>query len=331
MPLFLLPSAAAAQKTDVLVLLGGDRVTGEIRSYSQGRVNLDTSSAGVIPVKWNHILSISSDKRFDLETITGKHYFGSLAPSDPPGKLVIVQETATLTLDFLDVFQLAPLFQSFWRRWDGSLDAGFNYTQSSQLIQFNLNADSTYRRPKYELVGTLSFLFSHQTGVTETSHGAVAFRYDRFLPNRWLFELGVGLERNVQLGLKLRELAVIGGGRNFIQTNQGQLTGFAGVSVNREEPVEGEGKNNAEAVVGGRYSYFMYDFPKLTLAASVIAFPSITTSGRVRLEASGSAKREIVSDFYVSLSVFDSFDRKDPTTGRARNDWGPTISIGWKF
>ena len=60
-------------------------------------------------------------------------------------------------------------------------------------------------------------------------------------------------------------------------------------------------------------------------------YPSLTEIGRVRLEATGSAKREIVSDFYLALSIFDSFDSRDPTTGQAKNDWGPTLSIGWQF
>jgi hypothetical protein len=43
------------------------------------------------------------------------------------------------------------------------------------------------------------------------------------------------------------------------------------------------------------------------------------------------AKREIIHDFYVSLSLFDSFDSRDPTTQQAKNDWGPVLSVGWTF
>ena len=75
----------------------------------------------------------------------------------------------------------------------------------------------------------------------------------------------------------------------------------------------------------------MYDFPKVTISASLEVFPSLSEGGRVRLEATASAKREIVSDFYLSLSVYDSFDSKDPSTGLAKNDWGPTLSVGWQF
>jgi Protein of unknown function, DUF481 len=324
-------SPAFAQKTDVLVLLNGDRMTGEIKSYSQGRLTLDTPAAGWISVKWNKILSIQSEKQFDVETIDGLHHYGALAPSDPPGKLLIVSDRETLAVGFLEVFDISPVRQRFWRRWDGSLNLGFNYTQSSHLAQFNLSADATYRVRKYQLVTNLSSFFSRQDDATATERGAFATYYDRFLGNRWVAEGGVGLDRNIQLGLKLRVSAGLGFGRYLVQTNTKELVTLVGLIGNHEQPVEGEGKYNAEATLAGRYSYFMYDFPKLTISASLQVYPSLTEGGRVRLEAAGAIKREIVSDFYLSLSIYDSFDSRDPTTGLSKNDWGPTLSIGWQF
>jgi len=329
--LFLASAPLLAQKDDVIVLLNGDRYTGEIKSYSQGRITVDTSAAGWISIKWNKILSITSTKLYDIETIDGLHHYGSLAASDPPGKLVIVSSPETFIVGFFEIFDISPVFQHFWRRWEGSLDLGFNYAQSSHLVQFNLSADATYRRRDFEIVSNLSSLFSRQEGVTATERGAFATRYDRFIGNRWVAEGGVGFDRNIQLGLDLRISAGIGFGRNLVQTNQKQLLVYVGLLGNREQPVEGDSKLNGEATVGGRYSYFMYDFPKVTITAAVQVYPSLTTGGRVRLEASASAKREIVSDFYLSLSIYDSFDSKDPSTGLSKNDWGPTLSIGWQF
>jgi len=324
-------ASAFAQKTDVIVLENGDRLTGEIKSYGQGRLTVDTSAVSIVNIKWNRIVSITSDKLFDLQTIDGTRYFGTLSPSDPPGKLVIETASGKITLDFLDVFLVSPLYQSFWRRWDGSLDLGFNYTESSQLTQFNLNANGIYRRPTFSLESDISVTYSRQNGVTGASRGTYSIAYFRFLSDRWFVATLVGLDRNIQLGLDLRVLGAVGGGRNLIQTNQTLLATYVGVTVNHEQPVEGESKYNSEAVIGGKYSYFMYDFPKITLGAALAVYPSLTESGRVRLEASASAKRDIVSDFYISLSLFDSFDSKNPTTGQAKNDWGPTLSVGWTF
>ena len=324
-------AAALAQKTDVLVLQNGDHFTGEIKSYNQGKLAVDTSGVGWIYVKWSHLVSIRSEKVFDVETIDGIHHFGSLAPSDPPGELTIVSGPDSLTVPFFQVFDLAPVFQSFWRRWEGSFDLGFNYTNSSKLVQFNLNGEATFRMRTAEVVAGVTSFFSRQNGETAAERGSVGLRLDRYLKCRWLLEIGVGFDRNIELGLKGRTSIGAGGGRYVVQTNQARLTVFAGFLANREQPVEGETAYTAEATVGGRYSYFMYDFPKITINASVQVYPSLTESGRVRLEAAASAKREIVSDFYLALSVFDSYDSRDPTTLQSKNDWGPTISAGWKF
>src|SRR5262249_58529843 len=89
MPL-LWAAPAAAQKADIIVMINGDRNTGEIKSYDEGRLLLSTSNQGDIKIEWAKIVSITSDKTFDLELTDGTHIFGTLQPSDPPGKLQVV-------------------------------------------------------------------------------------------------------------------------------------------------------------------------------------------------------------------------------------------------
>jgi hypothetical protein len=329
--LFAAASTLLAQKTDVITLTNGDRVTGEIKSYAAGRLTVDTSHSSWIKVKWSLITSIASDKQFDIETIDGVHHYGSLAPSVPPGKLTIVSGPETITVGFFDVFTLAPFYETFWRKWEGSLDFGFNYTQSNDLIQFNFDFDATYRMRESQFVLDLNAFFSRQEGVTGASRGSFSLLYDRYFGKKWVGEAFLGLDRNIQLGLDLRETVGVGAGYFFLQTNQSWLLALAGFTGNHEIPVDGDADDSAEAVIGARYSYFMYDFPKLTIGATLAVFPSLTISGRVRVEFSASVKREIVSDFYLSLSLFDSFDSRDPSTLTAKNDWGPTVSIGWQF
>jgi hypothetical protein len=328
---FLAAAPLLAQKTDVIELEGGDRITGEIKEYDQGRLTVDTAHSSWIKIKWSLVRAITSDKIFDVETIDGVHHFGTLSPSDPRGKLTIGTGPDALTVGFFDVFDITPVYQTFWKRWEGSLDLGFNYTQSSNLTQFNLDFGATYRMTDWQLRTSLSSFFSRQNGVTGAERGSFGVIYDRVLPNRWILEGGTGLDRNIQLGLKIREFVGVGAGRYIIQTNQTQLQPYIGVTANHEVPVEGNTIDSAEGVVGCRYTYFMYDFPKLTLSSTAQVFPSFTVSGRVRVEFNASVRREIISDFYMSLSLFDSFDSKDPTTDKPLNDWGPTVSIGWQF
>jgi hypothetical protein len=313
------------------VLQNGDRITGEIKAYGGGKLTVDTSHSGWVKIKWSLIASIESDKQYEIELTDARKLYGSLGTTDPVGRLAVVTSSGPVEIGFFDVFALSPVYQTFWKRWEGSLDLGFNYTSSSSLTQFNLDFDGTYRMKDSRIVNDLSVFFSRQNGVTGASRASFSSRYERFLKGPWLVLGGIGLERNVQLGLDLRVLAGAGGGYNVIQTNQTQLTPFIGLVGTHEQPVEGESSYSVEGVAGCRYTYFMYDFPKITLGADVQVYPSFTVGGRVRLEASASAKREIISDFYLSISIFDSYDSRDPSTLQSKNDWGPTVSIGWSF
>jgi Protein of unknown function, DUF481 len=326
-----LAAPAAAQKTDVIAMANGDSYTGEIKSYSVGRLLLDTDNAGNVSIKWNKIVSITSSKIFDIELADGTHVYGSLSPSTPAGKLDIVSETERRTLDFLAVVRMARIRRSFWNRIDGSFDLGFTYTQANQFVQFDLNGDATYRTKAFAVITNWSVFLSKQQGVTSSQRAAFSMDYAYFLKNRWFLGGLTGLDRNLDLGLDRRVSAGVGGGRYLVQTNQTQLAALAGILVNHETPVSGESSYNAEAFVGAQYSTFMYDFPKLTFKATLKVFPSLTETGRVRLQLNASAQREIVSDFYIAISIFDSFDSEPPTEGAAKNDWGPVISIGYKF
>src|SRR5262252_4388847 len=136
---FLVAFPALAQKTDVIVLFNGDRVTCEIRSYDAGRLQVKTDIASDINVKWNKIVSITSSKEYEIETTDGFVHYGTLAPSDPPGKLRVVSEAETEDLDFMSVVRISPMYESFWKRWQGSVNLGFNYTQANDYVQFTFS------------------------------------------------------------------------------------------------------------------------------------------------------------------------------------------------
>jgi len=324
-------SSALAQRTDVIVLFNGDRVTCEIRSYSAGRLSVKTDIASDISVKWNRIVSITSSKQFEIETADGFVHYGTLAPSDPPGKLRVVSEAETEDLDFLSVVRISPMFESFWRRWQGSVNLGFNYTQANDYVQFTFSGDADFRRPSFELAVSLSVFFTSQANVPSNQRASFLTQYEKFLADRWLVIGFGGIDRNIQLGLDWRYSLGGAYGRDLVNTNQTRLTTAAGLVGMHEEPVTGSSTNDLAAIVAAQFSHFTYDFPKVTFGASLSVIPYLTQSGRVRVSFNASAKREIARDFYLTLTIFDDFDNRDPSTGQPKNDWGPTLALGYTF
>jgi uncharacterized protein DUF481 len=330
--LLLAPAGAAlAQKTDVVVMINGDRNTGEFRSYNEGYLTLKTDNQGDLRIKWNKILSIESEKTFEIELVDGSKIWGKLEPSEPTGKLIVVSGGFRRPLGFLDVVRIAPLYRNVWTGLNGSVDFGFTYTEANSFVQLNFNGEATYRSRGFQLGTELSAFVSHQEGVTASERAYWQVDYGYFLPRLWYLGAVARFEHNKELGLDLRALGGLGVGRHIVQTNQTLFDVLVGAAGSHETPIDGEGSYSVEAVVASRYTYFMYDFPKLAFGVDVTVFPSLTDSGRVRLQADARVRRDIISDFYVSVSIFDTFDSRPPTEGAAKNDWGPVVSVGYKF
>lgn len=329
--LLLLAFPVLAQKTDVVETTAGDHFTGEIKSYSEGRLLVASRDAGDVKIKWNRIVNIRSAKLFDVELTDGTRLLGSLAPSTPPGKLVIVQESGPVTLDFTAVVRLEPIYQGFWRRLDGAVDLGFTYQKANSFRQFNLNANSRYRTKKFQLATTITSFIGEQQGATDSQRGSLVLDYQVFLKERWFVGGLAGADRNLDLGLNSRFSLGAVVGRYLKQTNRSHLAVRVGLVEIVEQPVDGDSRTSTEALIGGDYSTFTYEFPEISLNASLAVSPSLSQSGRIRAQADVSVRREIVADFFLSISLFDTFDSEPPTEGAHRNDWGSVLSIGYKF
>ena len=127
-------STAYAQKTDVVRLANGDRITGEVTSLSRGQLTFSTDDAGTIYFEWDNVVSLESTRQFDVTTSDGRRFFGSLL-AGPPRTLVVSEPAGEVSLQMTDVTVIMPIGSSFWERLDGSLDIGFSYTRSSHVAQ----------------------------------------------------------------------------------------------------------------------------------------------------------------------------------------------------
>src|SRR5271170_6767954 len=74
----LLAGRAEADKTDVVVLLNGDHLTGEIKGMSRGQLDFKTDDAGRFSIEWVKIARVTSKHIFEVELSSGKKYYGTL-------------------------------------------------------------------------------------------------------------------------------------------------------------------------------------------------------------------------------------------------------------
>ena len=325
------PRPVLAAKTDVVVLRNGDRVTCEIKILQRGKLQVKTDDMGTVDIEWDKIRELTSLGLFEVEDLRGRLFFGSLRPGPGEGQIDVVGLSGTTTLSFPSVVRIQQLKTSFWKRVSGSFDAGFSYTSSSRLTQFNLDGRLTLRQPTFQLELRASSIVTRQPDAPQTQRGSADFGYVRFRGNRHIVFGLVGLEQNRELGYDLRAGLRGGWGRYLVRSQGNELLGAIGLNVNREVPVEGDPTENLEALIALNWANFAYSTPKTDIEIGLLVFPSLSSWGRWRLELDAQINREIIKDFFISLKGYDSFDSDPATAGASRNDWGVTLGLGYSF
>ncbi len=330
--ILLVTNVVSAQKIAEVVLWNGNHITGEVKSLQQGKLKFKTDHAGTIYIEWEFVNSVTSTNFFEVENQLGDHYYGMLAPGPEDKKLTVIGSTETVILDLAKVVTIMPIKQTFWGRIDGSLNLGFSFTSADSILQYSLESDATYRQPNYSARVKLNSIQTQQDSG-DTFRQGLDFTYTRYYKNRYFGAGNLSFNRSSELGLDLRTQVGFIVGRSFTQNNRSTLAAGIGPAISRETPIGGEPSDYAlMAVFGGRYHFFLYNFPKTDILIYLAVMPNITEWPRVRVEFNGSLKREIINDFTVNLSVFDSYD-SDPSseTAVANHDFGIVLSVGWTF
>jgi hypothetical protein len=323
--------AAAAPKTDVIVLRNGDRITCEIDLMERGSLCVKTDDMGTLNIEWDKIASLRADATFEIEDVVGAQYYGALREGPRDGALRLESPASVHVLDMLAVVRVSRMGRTFWNRLDGAIDLTTSYTSASELFTLDLAGEVVYERPRYEIGFDVSSTLTRQPGVDDTRRWNGTLNAQQRRPGRW-FRFGQGLlEQNRELGFSLRGSLAAGAGRYFVQSLHDDLMGAAGLSVSREVPVDGDATTNPELLLSLQYSRVRYDFPKIDILVSLTAFESLDGWGRTRVEADARLRREILKDFNLTLRAYESYDSEPATEGAALHDYGFTFGFGYTF
>ncbi|MEJ2104293.1 MAG: DUF481 domain-containing protein, partial [Ignavibacteriaceae bacterium] len=223
---------ALAQRTDVVTLLNGDKITGEIKLLQTGLLNFKTDNMGTINIEWIKIDKIRSDKNFEVELDDGRTYYGYIEPGSIEGTLLVKRDSTDVRLFMKYIVKITRIKESFWDILSGYVQLGFSFTKASQIGQLSFGLSGKYRTINhYTELNANSIITTTKKEPTSRKED-ISLTYNRFLKSRWFWAGIVGAEENTELGLKLRTSLGGGGGLNVIQTNKELLSTLAGFSIN---------------------------------------------------------------------------------------------------
>jgi hypothetical protein len=327
------PAAAAErEKTDIIILANGDRITGRILSAQYGYLNLDSKHSGSVAIEWPSVRSIETRYTFRVVRFGGLHYSGVIHTTPDGRSLVVGSGPDAITVPMAEVSSLAPYEESFWSRVDGNVSLGYSYTKASAITQGNFGFTATYTGNNLESTVSGSALLSRDsTGATtdqDQIQGTAFFL--RPSPNFW--GLLATVQRDQALGIDGR---VVGGaalGRRLFESYKSQVTGIVGLVYNQEWASSGGGSNSSvEGVIGGEWRIFKFTYPKVSLDSELLLYPSITESPRLRGTLNITLRYKLTERFVLQLSYYGNYDSRPPTEGAATTDYGITTSLAYSF
>lgn len=322
--------AAAATRTDVVVLANGDRITGEILTLDRGQLEFKTDDAGTLYIEWDDIRRLEAVRLFEVGLTDGRRFVGSLAPATD-GTLIVAGLGPPLSFPMGEVTLIVVQGTNFWKRLEGSIDLGFSYTKSSGVAQLNVNSDTLYRRPRFDASLAMSLTATRQQDGEEDDRGSIEAAYLRHRWPRWFVGGIARFESNRSLGLRLRSQVSGITGPRLVNSNRAQVLAGGGLVVSDERGVDATATRNLEGLLMIQTSYFTYDRPRSDLTSSLTYYPSLSNAGRHRLQLDASLRQELLRNLFVGLNVYDSFDSRPPNPDFDVNDVGITFSIGWSY
>ena len=330
--LLMLLSGIAHADTDVIVFENGDRLTGEIKFMERGRLSFETDATGTINIQWDKVASVTSDQNIQVEMISGVRYFGHVKMDEDDSKVVVETDAGPVQLENSRVVKMNPIDQTALRDIDIDVAAGYNFTKASDVQQFNFAINGDYRTRERIISASFSSLFSDSESNDKSQRQILGLNYTRLRANRWLNDASLRFEQNDELGLTLRTSLGSGAGRIIKQSNHALIVLRAGLQVTREDLVgEPEDVDSLESYFSGKLDWFRYDTPELDWSTNLEIIPSLTESGRVRVEFNTNLKWEIIGDLFWQLEFYDSYDSKPPSDTGSSSDHGVITSISYEF
>jgi len=323
---------AYAAKTDVVILINGNAVTGEIKSLEFGSLRYSTDSMGTVNVDWEDIVSVTSNQALQIELTDGRRFFGSLLAPDERYVVRIKTDSQELSFPAQQVIRITPIETSerFIERLDGNFSLGFQTQKSSDVSSSSVAADIAYRSRKYLVGLRLNSTVTDQPNEPTKARQSVETNYQRFRNNRWFTDWFTSWEKNDELGIEAR--VSVGGalGRYIVQNNKNQFSLAAGIQSASERFIgDDEKTTNAEGRIEIRYLHRNL-LPETSVSFTSKLYPLLEDLHQYRAESDLNFKREFITDLFLEFNIGYSY-LSDPPTGAASNDYAVTTAIGYSF
>jgi hypothetical protein len=327
------------EKSDVIVMNNGDRLTGEIKGLDSGVLYVSFDYIlGTSSVNWFKVNHLESKQEFIVKTEDGSVYTGTLKTtessegsrplkieiSETPEKSEVVEQSRIVVVD-----QIAD---KFLQRFNGAINSGISYSKGNQATQYNFNSWVEYPRERWSAGANYSSTLSSNSGSAVSTRNSLNLDGLRLLRwNNWYYTGLVGFRQSSEQEIDLQ--TNLGGaiGRYFKNTNRSKiaLTGGLGwQNTKYSQSLAQQGSQNVlGALIGAQVNFFRFNKNNLSLTAT--AFPALSNPGRVFFSTNATYFIKF-GNLTWNFSFYGNWDNQPPPNFSG-SDYGTSSGLGWTF
>jgi hypothetical protein len=193
---------SAQENKDTIILYNGQILIGEVQLANYGAITIDDVDLKIVNIKMYKIKHLVIYERFKIETIDKKYYYGSLKPSDKDGWVdILTIEGNIIPLHITHIFQLISLEAGFFKRLNGNVSAGFSFTKSSDIGQFNFSGNAQFATKKFNYSLSLTTIGSLDSGHYSRDNENAVFLTTYDLTTAWFLAVSGQYQRNLELSV----------------------------------------------------------------------------------------------------------------------------------
>jgi hypothetical protein len=334
MPIF------AREKTDVIVMKNGDRLTGEVKGLNAGALSFGLDYVdGTISVQWSKVARLESNQLFVVQTQDGSVYTGKLTPvdtnADQPVTIQVAEtEAKTVAINTSQIVRMGETSEKFWERFNGNVNFGINYSKGNHATQYSFGTFTQYLRKRWGAKANFNSNLSFNSGSTTSTRNQLDLSSYHLLPWDNYFYAGLGnfLQSSVQ-GVRLQTTLGGGIGRFLKNTNRTSIAvlgglGWQSTDYKQFTTVRPGTQNIAAALIGAELKVFKFKKTNLDVTATLV--PALSDPGRVFYKANATYYLKLFSNLSWNVSFYGNWDNRPPPNFSG-SDYGSSSGLSWKF
>ncbi|MCE2510109.1 MAG: DUF481 domain-containing protein [Alphaproteobacteria bacterium] len=314
------------------MLRNGDRLSGEVTGFKEGKLHFKTAYAGVLKGPVGEIAGLNTDKPVTLVYRSGSSGIGRLVyAQDRTIRLRGLKGGVSNALDMTLVSELHPgteIPSGF--KWSGRVNLGATgRSGNTDTRSFHIDASVEGRTKKHRVSLEVSLNKEFDKSKRTEDDFTALVQHDRLVGKQLYFYTNAKFERDEPQDLALRTTVGTGGGIQIIENETTNLSIEAGPAYSYEDFKVGDDRN----FVAGRWAFDFDHYVWQTIAQffhSHEGTVDFQNTGNFLIDTSTGVRFPLGNGFNLTTQADVEWDSK-PGPGVSSTDKTYLMTVGYSW